>query len=60
MEVDAAMVKLNTEKFLLPGSFIKFVYGRAHAGGMESVYDSGGAGPYAQADGDKNENVDFL
>lgn len=60
MEVDAAMVKLNTEKFLLPGSFIKFVYGRAHAGGMESVYDSGGAGPYAQADGDKNENVDFF
>ena len=60
MEVDAGMVQLRTEKFLLPGSFIKFVYGRAHAGGLESVYDLGGTGPYAQEDGDHHENVDFF
>ena len=60
MEVDAGMVKLATGKYLLPGSFVKFVYGRAHSGGMESVYDLGGRGPYAQEEGDIHENVDFF
>jgi outer membrane murein-binding lipoprotein Lpp len=61
MEVDAAMVKIKTDKFIpLPGSFIKFVYGRAHAGGIESFYDAAGYKPYAQEDGDINENVDFF
>ena len=60
MEVDAAMIQLTTDKYLLPGSFVKFVYGRAHSGGMESVYDVGGRGPYAQEEGDVNENVDFF
>lgn len=60
MEVDAAMFMLNTEKYLLPGSFIKFIYGRAHTGGIESVYDDAGYKPYAQEEGDLNENVDFF
>ncbi len=60
MEVDGIMTKLNTEKFLTTGSFVKFVYGRAHAGGIESMYDAEGYKPYAQEDGDINENVDFL
>ncbi len=61
MEVDAAMVKFKTDKILpLPGSFVKFVYGRAHAGGVESFYDAKGYSPYAQEEGDHNENVDFL
>ena len=60
MEVDAGMVKIVTEKYLLPGSFVKLVYGRAHSGGMESVYDLGGKGPYAQEEGDVHENVDFF
>lgn len=59
MEVDAAMVKLNADEYI-PGSYVKFVYGRAHAGGIESVYDNAGARPYAQEDGDVNENVDFF
>jgi len=60
MEVDAGMVKLDTDKYLTTGSFVKFIYGRAHAGGIESMYDSHGYKPYAQEDGDKNENVDFF
>ncbi len=60
MEVDAGMIKLNTEKYLTTGSFIKFVLGRAHSGGIESVYDVGGYSPYAQEEGDVNENVDFF
>jgi len=60
MEVDAGMVKFDTDKYLTRGSFIKFVYGRAHSGGIESVYDVGGYSPYAQEDGDINENVDFF
>jgi len=60
MEVDAGMIKFNTEKYLTTGSFIKFVYGRAHSGGVESVYDVGGYSPYAQEEGDRNENVDFF
>ena len=57
MEVDGAMVQLKTDKYLLPGSFIKFVYGRAHSGGIDNIY---GTTPYAQEDGDVNENVDFF
>jgi hypothetical protein len=60
MEVDGIMTKLNTEKFLTPGSFVKFIYGRSHVGGIESMYDADGYKPYAQEDGDVNENVDFL
>jgi len=60
MEVDAVMGKLNTDKYLTTGSFVKFIYGRAHSGGMESVYDVGGYSPYAQEEGDRNENVDFF
>jgi predicted fused transcriptional regulator/phosphomethylpyrimidine kinase len=59
MEVDAAMIKLKTGDFV-PGSFIKFVYGRAHAGGIESLYDGAGYKPYAQEEGDVDENVDFF
>ncbi len=59
MEVDAAMIKLNSDK-LLEGSFLKLIYGRAHAGGMETLYDAKGYKPYAQEDGDINENVDFF
>jgi hypothetical protein len=59
MEVDAAMVKLKTDDFIT-GSYLKFVYGRAHAGGIESVYDGAGYKPYAQEDGDVDENVDFF
>ena len=57
MEVDAAMVKLVTDKYLLPGSYVKFVYGRAHSGGIDDIY---GSTPFAQEDGDVNENVDFF
>jgi hypothetical protein len=60
MEVDAGMVKLDTDKYLTTGSFIKFIYGRAHAGGIESMYDAEGYKPYAQEEGDVNENVDFF
>ena len=61
MEVDGAMVKLDLSKYLLSGSFIKAVYGRAHTGaGVETLYDNGGYRPYAIEDGDSNENVDFL
>ncbi len=60
MEVDGAMVKLDLEKYTLPGAFIKAVYGRAHSGGMATLYDKAGYQPYAQADEDYNENVDYL
>ncbi|NEW61734.1 DUF3373 family protein [Sulfurovum sp. bin170] len=59
MEVDAAMVKLKTGD-LVPGSYLKLVYGRAHAGGVESVYDGAGYKPFAHEDGDVDENVDFF
>jgi len=60
MEVTGAMLKLNLEKYVLPGSFIKFVYGRAHTGGIETLNDLVGYKPYAQEDGDIDENVDFF
>ncbi len=59
MEVDAGMIKLNSDK-LIEGSYLKLVYGRSHAGGMETLYDAKGYKPYAQKDGDVSENVDFL
>jgi len=60
MEVDAAMFYLGLEKYLFPGSFVKFVYGRAHTGGLETLYDRVGYMPYAQKEGDVDENVDFF
>jgi hypothetical protein len=60
MEVDGMMFKLTLDKYTLPGAFIKAVYGRAHTGGIETLYDRVGYKPYAQEDGDVNENVDFL
>lgn len=61
MEVDGVMFKVDVDKYLTPGSYLKLVYGRAHSGGIETLFDSvGGYQPYAQADGDKNENVDYL
>ncbi|NOZ90895.1 MAG: DUF3373 family protein [Epsilonproteobacteria bacterium] len=59
MEVDAAMVKLKSDN-LVEGSYLKLIYGRAHAGGMSTLYDATGYEPYAQDDGDVNENVDFF
>jgi hypothetical protein len=62
MEVNAAMVMLNFSRYL-KGSYVKFVYGRAHTGEVENVYGVGTApySPYADADsaGD-DENVDFF
>jgi len=62
MEVDGAMIKLDLDKYVLPGAYIKFVYGRAHSGGMETLYDtaSNGYKPYAQNNEDLDENVDFF
>jgi len=61
MEVDGVMFKVDVDKHFTPGSYLKIVYGRAHSGGIETLFDSvGGYQPYAQADGDRNENVDFL
>ena len=60
MEVDAAMVKLDLGKYTLPGAFLKIVYGRAHSGGIATLYDKAGYQPYAHGEEDYNENVDFL
>lgn len=60
MEVNGAMLKLDLEKYVLPGTFIKFVYGRAHTGGIDTLNDLVGYKPYAQEDGDIDENVDFF
>ena len=60
MEVDAAMVRLGLDEYLATGSFVKFIYGRAHTGGIETLYDNGGFKPYAQEEGDIEENVDFF
>jgi len=59
MEVNGIMFKLDTDRYL-SGSFIKFVYGRAHTGGIETLNDLVGYKPYAQEEGDINENVDFF
>jgi hypothetical protein len=60
MEVDAAMVKLNWDRFLLEGSYTKFVYGRAHAGAIDNVYGTDGSftTPYASQESD-DDPVDF-
>ena len=62
MEVDAAMFKLNLEEYMLSGTYVKFVYGRAHSGGMETLYDTSADGyrPYSQGEDDLDENVDFF
>jgi hypothetical protein len=61
MEVDAAMVKLDWDRFI-PGAYTKFVYGRAHSGEIQGVYGNKGTsvkGPYADLEtGD--EEVDFF
>ena len=59
MEVNGAMFQLDTDRYL-SGSFIKFVYGRAHSGGMETLNDLVGYQPYAQGESDIEENVDFF
>ncbi|NPA65913.1 MAG: DUF3373 family protein [Epsilonproteobacteria bacterium] len=63
MEVDAAMVKLDWSRFLLEGSYTKFIYGRAHAGNIENVYGtdttSGFTTPYADVATDDDDPVDF-
>jgi len=60
MEIDGAMVKVDLSKYI-KGAYIKTVYGRSHNGdGVETIYDKGGYRPYAQEEGDTNENVDFL
>jgi hypothetical protein len=59
MEVNGMMFKLDTDKYLT-GSFIKFVYGRAHTGGIHTLNDVDGYRPYAQEESDIKENVDFF
>jgi hypothetical protein len=61
MEVDAAMVKLDWSRFLLEGSYTKFIYGRAHAGAIDNVYGTDGAftTPYADVDTNDDDPVDF-
>ena len=60
MEVDAAMVKLDWSRFLLEGSYTKFVYGRAHAGAIDNIYgtDKDYPTPYAN-DETHDDTVDF-
>ena len=60
MEVNAAMVKLNWDRFVT-GAYTKFVYGRAHTGDTNGVYSVGEKpwGPYAETDSD-NDDVDFF
>ncbi len=61
MEVNAAMVKFNTSRFV-EGSYTKLIYGRAHSGEAQGVYgnDVKMATPFADIDSEKeDENVDF-
>ena len=61
MEVNGAMVKLNTSRFV-EGSYTKLVYGRAHSGEAQGVYgdDVNMATPFADIDSEaEDENVDF-
>jgi hypothetical protein len=60
MEVNGAMLKVELEKYLLPGSWMKVVYGRAHTGGIHTLNDVDGYRPYAQDEEDLDENVDFF
>jgi hypothetical protein len=62
MEVDAAMVKLDWDRFI-PGAYTKFVYGRAHAGEIQGVYGNKGTspyGPYADVVDSEDDYVDFF
>ncbi len=59
MEVNGAMFKIDTDRYL-SGSFLKFVAGRSHTGGIETMADSAGYQPYAQGDEDYDDNVDFF
>ncbi len=62
MEVDAAMVKLDWDRFV-EGAYTKFVFGRAHTGKMENVYGTNSTpwGPYATIDDTaEDKNVDFF
>jgi hypothetical protein len=61
MEVDAAMVKLDWDRFVT-GAYTKFVYGRSHAGAIQGVYGTKGEspkGPYAELDSE-DDYVDFF
>jgi hypothetical protein len=56
MEVDAAMVKLDFDETLLPGSYLKIVYGRAH-----DPINRDATIPYVDVNGsDGDKAVDFL
>jgi len=65
MEVDAAMVKLDWNRFI-PGAYTKFVYGRAHTGETQGVYGlstTAARYPYAvdpSIVGYEDENVNFF
>ena len=60
MEVDAAMVKLDWSRFLLEGSYTKFVYGRAHAGAIDGVYGTNKDYPTPYANDNTHDDiVDF-
>lgn len=65
MEVDAAMVKLDWDRFI-PGAYTKLVYGRAHTGEHQGVYGQStepARFPYAQDPYDtgyEDDNVDFF
>ena len=63
MEVNGAMVMLDLNRYI-EGSYIKFVYGRAHTGDMTNVYGTNNSaalpwGPYAST-GSEDRNVDFF
>jgi len=61
MEVDAAMVKFNWDRFV-EGAYTKFVYGRAHDGAIQGVYGNKGLdpiAPYADLDSE-DDYVDFF
>jgi len=64
MEVDAAMVKLDWSRFLLEGSYSKFIYGRAHVGAISNVYGTDDLNPfttpYADDENDDDDPVDFF
>jgi hypothetical protein len=61
MEVDAAMVKLSWDRFLLEGSYTKFIYGRAHAGAIHNIYGTNNSytTPYADKINNDDNAVDF-
>lgn len=57
MEVDAAMFNFDLDNVLLPGSFFKVVYGRAH----DPINQKSGSLGYTYVDeGHDDANVDFI